>query len=98
LPNVAYASLEVVQLLIGAGLKANEKNKFGETPLNLAKKRRDETQDRDLKNKYDTIVKYLEKTIASPSKSLNDLINVFDEKKNVSKDAFFFVTPTVQKI
>jgi ankyrin repeat protein len=63
----SYASLEIVQLLLKAGLKANEKNNQGKTPLDLAKQKRDESSDQDLKSRYDAIVKYLEQAIASPS-------------------------------
>jgi hypothetical protein len=68
LSNISYASPEIVKLLLKAGLKADEKDEQGKTPLDLAKQRRDETSDRNLKSRYDVIVKYLEQAMASPSK------------------------------
>jgi ankyrin repeat protein len=61
-------SPEIVKLLLKAGLKADEKNIQGETPLDLAKRKRNKTLDRNLKSRYDAIVKYLEQAMASSAK------------------------------
>jgi ankyrin repeat protein len=68
LSNISYASPEIGKLLLKAGLKADEKDEQGKTPLDLAKQRREETSDRNFKNRYDIIVKCLEQAMTSPSK------------------------------